>query len=461
MIDIPLLHIEEAYDDSPAFRRKLNNAEAALATLDSNIKKVVGVALQLDYIAKEYSEKNELLADSLQQLCALKESATGDASLVSKEVIRMTTALKSIEEGRKMALGQIKDLFLDPMTKFSTEHIAPVKKYGDEYRKATASFESAHSRYATIPPKGPGLEKAAKDVEDARKEVHRKAVEYCYRLNDVDLRRKFEIVESITALMFNQTSFYHQSHEHMADVEPTMRIITGHIQSLRSEYQHIKANTDFTSVLREATSAHYNPTFKPPEVVHFWGSEEEDGKVPPLKAGYLYKKGSSKMRTVWNRRWFEILGAGSLRYVSEYKDDEHSTIDIRTCRTKETESLDRRHCMEIISPHKSLVLQADNEWELKDWIDALQVASTTPPGQPVVLPNAPKVALYRDSVTTGSPTSPYSDAPRNAKAIGDQKTASDETSAKFATDFAANASSSTVKVPLAALHDDANAWAKD
>ena len=34
MIDIPLLHVEEAYDDSPAFRKKLHSAETALAALD-------------------------------------------------------------------------------------------------------------------------------------------------------------------------------------------------------------------------------------------------------------------------------------------------------------------------------------------------------------------------------------------------------------------------------------------
>ncbi|TPX31389.1 hypothetical protein SmJEL517_g05269 [Synchytrium microbalum] len=238
----------------------------------------------------------------------------------------------------------------------------------------------------------------------ARKDLHRKGVEYCFKLNDVDMRRKFEIVESVTALMFNQTSFFHQGHEHMVEVQPAMRDVTGHIQNLRAEYQHQKANTDFTLVLREATSAMYNPTFKPVDVVHFWGSEEEDGKVPPLKAGYLYKKGSSKMRTVWNRRWFEILAAGSLRYVSEAKDFEHSSVDIRTCKTKEIELPDRRNCLEIVTPQKTLVLQAENEFELKDWIEALTVAATTPPGNPIVLPNAPKVAVIQTSAPTPVPS---------------------------------------------------------
>ncbi|TPX31417.1 hypothetical protein SmJEL517_g05270 [Synchytrium microbalum] len=168
MIDIPLLHVEEAYDDSPAFRKKLNTAESALAALDTNIRRIVGLALQLDQIGKEYSDKNEQLADALQELCTLKEGSSGEAAIASTEVLRMASALKEIEQGRKMAMGQIKDLFLDPLMKFSTTEIAPVKKYGDEYRKAASSYENSHSKFAACLPKAVGLDKVAKEVEEGK-----------------------------------------------------------------------------------------------------------------------------------------------------------------------------------------------------------------------------------------------------------------------------------------------------
>ncbi|KAJ3179186.1 Arf-GAP with coiled-coil, ANK repeat and PH domain-containing protein 1 [Geranomyces variabilis] len=92
------------------------------------------------------------------------------------------------------------------------------------------------------------------------------------------------------------------------------------------------------------------------------------------KAGYLYKKSSSKMRTVWHRRFFE-LGNCVLGYFSlEGKDDAKTTIDLRICMVKETPAPERRFCFDLVSPTKTMTLQAQNEEQLKDWIGALQAA---------------------------------------------------------------------------------------
>ena len=156
------------------------------------------------------------------------------------------------------------------------------------------------------------------------------------------------------------------------------------------------------------------------------------------------------MRSVWNRRWFEILAAGSLRYVSESKvrtihvcvrgatisstsirmmsihplTFEHvkpekwnfQTGDIvwksRAHKSENSDGFGQFWSKELLlaSNYRSFILQADNEWELKDWIDALQVASTTPPEQPIVLPHAPKVTLIRDSVCVDAAAVPYTNS---------------------------------------------------
>lgn len=89
--------------------------------------------------------------------------------------------------------------------------------------------------------------------------------------------------------------------------------------------------------------------------------------------GYLFKKGSGKVRQVWNRRWFTIKG-DYLLYTAR-GDAEPPTVaaNLRLCSVRPCDS-ERRFCFEVISPAKSYVLQAENEMDMHAWIDVLHTA---------------------------------------------------------------------------------------
>lgn len=102
-----------------------------------------------------------------------------------------------------------------------------------------------------------------------------------------------------------------------------------------------------------------------------------------FKSSYLFKKGSSNLRTFWNRRYFELKN-DSLTYTSETKTLEKTTIDLRICMVRTISNIDRKYCFEILSPSKSFILQAESEFEMNDWVSLIQGAITralqsTPP----------------------------------------------------------------------------------
>ncbi|KZW02894.1 PH domain-like protein [Exidia glandulosa HHB12029] len=96
----------------------------------------------------------------------------------------------------------------------------------------------------------------------------------------------------------------------------------------------------------------------------------QGGQVEIRKAGYLWKKGIR--RKTWKKRWF-VLRISHLAYYkssAEYKLlrllDLHEVHAVTTCALKRHE-----HTFGIVTPNRTFYLQAENEAELLDWVQAL------------------------------------------------------------------------------------------
>lgn len=128
--------------------------------------------------------------------------------------------------------------------------------------------------------------------------------------------------------------------------------------------QKRKDDADREVILREAIPR-YNPLIFVPE---------KSGPVPTTKFGYLMKRGSGQIIQVWSRRWFTLKG-DYLIYETRGKDEPPTmAANLRLCTVKPFENLERRFCFELVSPSKAYVLQAENERDLKEWMDVLQHA---------------------------------------------------------------------------------------
>ena len=95
----------------------------------------------------------------------------------------------------------------------------------------------------------------------------------------------------------------------------------------------------------------------------------------PLLAGYLYFRESNPFKT-WCRRFFEIL-SGSFVMTSRDSKDRVSTVliaDMRLCTPKPANHNDRRFCFELVSPQKTIILQAMSLAERDQWIHSVQLA---------------------------------------------------------------------------------------
>ncbi|KAI8818158.1 uncharacterized protein EV422DRAFT_192422 [Fimicolochytrium jonesii] len=355
--------LEEAFGDSPVFRASLQESETSLNFVDGSIRKMATIAEKITDMTKDYSAKYQALAEEIQSLAGFEDDPSYE--LIGLQLLKFAQVFKDIERSRMIAASQYKDVFIEPLNNFGTTEIAPAKRAGKDFLQSQDHFLNAMGKYMGKRPQDKGIEESARDAAESRRHFHMKTVEYGIKLNEVNVKRKFELVENVVALVYTNFSFFHQAYDALKDLEPSMRELTGLLQKSRMEHARQPAPQANSLLL---PPEYYDPASSVSETK----STRTSSTI--YKAGYLYKKSSSKMRTVWHRRFFE-LGNWYLGYFSiEGKDEAKTTVDLRICMVKETPTPERRFCFDLVSPTKTLTLQAQNEAQLKDWISALQAA---------------------------------------------------------------------------------------
>ncbi|ORE18488.1 ankyrin [Rhizopus microsporus] len=127
---------------------------------------------------------------------------------------------------------------------------------------------------------------------------------------------------------------------------------------------------DLTGLLCDSTADQYNPMQNAADI--------EKPTAITNKSGYLFERKNGRVYQSWSRKYYSISN-GELTSVSrnpKTKDEDGvQTYNLRVCSVKYSDSYDRRFCFEVISPNRVLVLQAENENDMNEWIQSIRTAS--------------------------------------------------------------------------------------
>ncbi|KAJ3225252.1 Arf-GAP with coiled-coil, ANK repeat and PH domain-containing protein 1 [Clydaea vesicula] len=331
--EIPL---DEAFDDTPSFRRAMSECESRLVLLESIIKKIIITTQQISENHQILNQKQLLLASEIQNLINLDSS---NGFITKSGLPKISSTIEDIERSRTMMTAHISgekrnlyfkfnyplDVFIDPLNKFITDEILPIKNLKKERISCLDHYESTINRYMK------------KNNEDS--------LNFAVEVSD--------------------------GFEYLKDLEPSIRDVTVTLNKIRAEFKE-KYEKDEKAFLNSKLKSdeYYNPLHQSGEVkVQATKLQKLSNKTG--KGSYLYIKVKGAILTTWERRYFELKD-DVLHFFSDTKDQQKTTIDLRICMVREVQTPERKFCFEIVSPNKSFILQAENEHEMKDWISVLQ-----------------------------------------------------------------------------------------
>ncbi|KAF8982981.1 Arf-GAP with coiled-coil, ANK repeat and PH domain-containing protein 2 [Haplosporangium bisporale] len=341
-----VLDLKECKEDTPNFRRQVNDHEDAVLALENTVKSLLKLSKASVELAQEYSLKQQAMAEDMKTIA---QSQRGHDHVVIQSIEAFSRSIQDLERNREMMEAR------------------------KQFQKASDDVDLALTRYMSRRPRDQAIPEASKDVADARKKFHVEYVDYCLKLNELQAREQFEFTEHIVTYMYTLSSFFHRGYDVLGSVEPTMSTITENIQSARTRFTEDKPLVKAT---RDETLNIGNEIYYP---LRPFGNPAENLRThATTKSGYLFKKGNQRVMATWSRQYFEIEGE-LLIYGARGKkaeDDPALVINLRVCTVKMIENGDRPHLFEVISPMRVHVLQAENAEDMKEWVMCLQNAIT-------------------------------------------------------------------------------------
>ncbi|XP_020573257.1 ADP-ribosylation factor GTPase-activating protein AGD4-like isoform X4 [Phalaenopsis equestris] len=235
------------------------------------------------------------------------------------------------------------------------------------------------------------------DLHNSKSSFERCRLNLVNALASFDAKKKYEFLESISAVMDAHLRYFKQGYELLNQLEPFIHQVLAYAQQskemanaeqdkLERRIQEFRTQAELASLralshAETSTSGDGNllagsNSYKSIEALMLSAA---NGPVQTIKQGYLLKR-SSGLRAEWNRRFFVLDSHGALYYY-RHKNNKHlvgdnmgsRTFDLHTSTIKiDAEQTDLRFCFRIISPLNTYTFQAESEADRLDWVDKIK-----------------------------------------------------------------------------------------
>ncbi|XP_039273762.1 rho GTPase-activating protein 26-like isoform X2 [Styela clava] len=392
------LEFSECFLDSPWFRQSIKEYEDELERTNSQIKSLIKDAKAMLQASRKQGETMQAFSERLKkfQFEIIGENLTDTERGIAGSLKEFGMMLEEIEEEWTRTIERSELQLIQPLEKFRKEHI-----HG--YRDAKKGFDKASERYYKQMEQTLGLSHKKKEnllsesdneLGIQKKNFHSSSLNYVYKLQEVQERKKFEFVEHLLMFMQVYFNFFHQTHETAFDCKEYMNDIQMRLVSTRSQYDGTRNKTQ--SLMRKMMD---NPNSS---MKNAGGNSSPHRVIGQrwARAGYLLllEKNALGSRFPGSSKWsryfcmytkenklFQMLppfnqSSSSSSNASTRSINHHGSVAVAvdplivlSCVRRITDSIDKRFCFDIevedsTGKQATLTLQATSTNDRKKWL---------------------------------------------------------------------------------------------
>ncbi|XP_043095606.1 oligophrenin-1 isoform X3 [Puntigrus tetrazona] len=326
----PPLEFSDCYSDSPDFRERLKCYENELEKTNKCLKDVIKDGNSVINTIKEYSLAVQKFSQTLQsfQFDFIGDSLTDDEMNIAESFREFAGLLQDVEEGRMMLVQNACDLLIKPLEKFRKEQIGVTKERRKKFEKESEKYYSQLDKHMTLSSKKKEtqLQEADEQLDKERQTFYESSVEYVYQIQQVQDRKKFDVVEP-TRNNFESTR--EEMEELMKRMKGSAQICIRHGQQATME-------------------------------------------------GYLYVQEKWALGVSWVKYYCKYFKDSKLFIMVpvEQKTGTKQTtsqLTLKSCVRRKTDSTDKRFCFDIETNERCspVLLQAISEVNRKQWMEAM------------------------------------------------------------------------------------------
>ncbi|XP_021167793.2 rho GTPase-activating protein 42 isoform X1 [Fundulus heteroclitus] len=368
---LPTLEFSDSLLDSPEFRERLQCHEIELERTNRFIKDLIKDGNMLISALRGLSLAVQRFSQSLQefQFECIGDAETDDEMNIAQSLKEFSQLLSTMEEERKRLIQNADDVLISPLERFRKEQIGAVKEEKKQFDKETERYYSVLEKYLSVSSrkKESQLQEADSQMDKDRQIFYDASLQYVFKIQEVQERKKFEFVEPLLAFLQGLFTFYHEGYELASEFEPYKQQLQFNLQNARNNFESTRAEVE--RLMKRIRSA------------------EDDFKAPSCFSmeGFLYIQEKRPLGSVWTRYYCTYERSSKMFTMSNTETRPGSRQNgvvtgapemfrLRSCVRRKTDSIDKRFCFDIEvveSRHGVITLQALSEANRRLWMEAM------------------------------------------------------------------------------------------
>lgn len=361
----PALEFSDCYSDSPDFRERLKCYENELEKTNKFLKDVIKDGNNVINTFKEYSLAVQKFSQTLQsfQFDFIGDTLTDDEMNIAESFREFAGLLQDVEEARMMLVQNASDLLIKPLEKFRKEQIGVTKERRKKFEKESEKYYSQLDKHVNLSSKKKEtqLQEADEQLDKERQAFYESSVEYVYQIQQVQEKKKFDVVEPVLAFLQSILTLNNLTVEMTQDFLPYKQELQLSLQNTRNHFESTREEME-ELMKRMKGSAKIS-------IRH---------GQPATMEGYLYVQEKWALGVTWVKNYCKYFKDNKLFIMvpMEQKAGIKQTtaqLTLKSCIRRKTDSTDKRFCFDIETSERGspVLLQAISEVNRKQWIEAM------------------------------------------------------------------------------------------
>ncbi|XP_021811314.1 ADP-ribosylation factor GTPase-activating protein AGD2-like isoform X1 [Prunus avium] len=414
-------------EDSPMFQKQIYSLEQTADELKDRCQKLYKGCKKFMAALGESCNGDTTFADSLEAFGGGLDDPVS-VSIGGPVISKFVTAFQELATYKELLRSQVEHVLVDRLMNFMTVDLQDAKESRRRFDKAIHGYDQAREKFVSLKKntRGDIVAELEEDLQNSKSTFEKSRFNLVNSLMNIESKKKYEFLESISAIMDAHLRYFKLGYELFSQMEPYIHQVLTYAQQSKEqatiEQEKLHKRIQEFRTQAELDSLRASSNIEPSAAVdgnRAFGlasyknidaimQSSANGKVQTMKQGYLLKR-SSSLRGDWKRRFFVLNNQGSLYYYrikgtkpmgsqSHHimrSPEHHSgvfgrfrsrnrvpslnenilgcrTVDLCTSTIKmDAEDTDLRLCFRIISPLKTYTLQAENDADRMDWINKI------------------------------------------------------------------------------------------
>ncbi|XP_030415968.1 rho GTPase-activating protein 42 [Gopherus evgoodei] len=367
---LPTLEFSDSYLDSPDFRERLQCHEIELERTNKFIKELIKDGSLLIGALRNLSIAVQKFSQSLQdfQFECIGDAETDDEINIAQSLKEFARLLIAVEEERRRLIQNANDVLIAPLEKFRKEQIGAAKDGKKKFDKESEKYYSILEKHLNLSAKKKEshLQDADTQIDREHQNFYEASLEYVFKIQEVQEKKKFEFVEPLLAFLQGLFTFYHEGYELAQEFTPYKQQLQFNLQNTRNNFESTRQEVE--RLMQRMKSA--NQDYQPPSQ---WTME-----------GYLYVQEKRPLGFTWVKHYctydkgtktFTMSAAETKSggKVNGLVTSSPEIFKLKSCIRRKTDSIDKRFCfdIEVAERHGIITLQAFSESNRKLWLEAM------------------------------------------------------------------------------------------